>query len=63
MPQRVGLGLLVWHLAEGEALDDVGVAVGVEVLVRASRQARAAERLEVLRRVAGDGGLVERVAQ
>jgi hypothetical protein len=63
VPQRVRFGRAVGHLAEGQALDDVGVAVGVEVLVRAARQPGAAERLEVLGGMPGDAGLVERVAE
>ncbi len=53
-------GGAVGHLAEREALDDVGVAVGVEVLVRASWQPGVAQRLEVLLRVARDASEVER---
>jgi hypothetical protein len=36
---------------------------GIEVLVRAARDARVLERLEVLLRVPGDAGRVEQVAQ
>ena len=43
LPQRVGLRHRpVGHLPEGEPLDDVGVAVRVEVLVRAAAGCRSA---------------------
>jgi hypothetical protein len=62
-PQRVGLGRVLGHLAKGQALDDVGVAVGVEVLVRAARRARAAQRLEVLLRAPCQARPIELVAE
>jgi hypothetical protein len=63
VPQRVGLGGAGWHLAVGEALDDVGVALGIEVLMRPARQTRTVQRLEVLLGMTGNARPVELVAQ
>ena len=63
MPEGIGPAPSVGHLPEGEAFDDVGVAIGIEVLARAAWKPRLAQSLEVLLGVARDSRLIERPAE